>query len=144
MFQQLRQRAAEWHQPLSVAAVDFIRHSTQWSTAAHGRLCRKALRSHTYRCPHNSTTNKEQQHTPTSKAKPFHIKQGTKQGDPLSTLLFNSSLQPIMKPLKNCTETSTVSDLPNTTVTRTFPTSSSQTTFFSTAERLSQTHDHHS
>ena len=58
------------------------------SRAANGRACgNKALRSHTCRCSHTNTEDKQ-----------IHYKRRTKQGDPLCTLLFNSLLQHIMNP----------------------------------------------
>ena len=70
-------------------------HSTRWNTVAYGRLygC-KALRNHTYSDSQSYTTSNEQQCTLT-----------TSSGEPrrethsLSTLLFNSFLRYIMKPL---------------------------------------------
>ena len=88
-FQQLRQRATEWHQPLWVAAIDFkkavdtVEHSSIWM----------ALREQGVYDPQRATV-----HTGV-RSKHFNFERGTKQGDSLSTLSFNSLQQFIMKPL---------------------------------------------
>ena len=63
-------RAAEWHQPLRVAAIDFkrafdtVEHSSVWKPCE-----KKAFRGHTHRCSQSFTTNNEQQYTLTLKTK---------------------------------------------------------------------------
>ena len=73
-------------------------------------------------------------HTDLKKSKHFHLERGTIQGDPLSTLLFNSLLQNIMKPLtgkwKRCDQGVRLAEHdPNTNLS----TSDFQTTFLSSA-----------
>ena len=92
-FQQLRQRATSWHQPLWVAAIDFkkafdaVEHSSVWM----------AMREQCIEEPYVQLLTKlyDQQrasvHTDV-KSKHFHLEQGTKQEDPLQ-LLFKSLLQ---------------------------------------------------
>ena len=90
----------EWRQLLWVAATDFrktfdtVEHSSVW----------KSLREEGIVEPYTQLLTKlhDQQrasvHTDT-KSKNFHLERGTKQGDPLSTLLFKSLLQYLMRPL---------------------------------------------
>ena len=66
-FHQFRERAAEWHQPLWVAAID-ITLSTLLNTAMNGRPWGNTVsRNHTYSNSQRSTTNNEQRCTPTRK-----------------------------------------------------------------------------
>ena len=88
------------HQQSHRVAIDFkksIRHGgTQ--QRMEGLEGSKAPRNHTRSYSQSSTTSSEQQCTMTSKSRHFHFEWGTKQGDPLSTLSFNSLLQYITKP----------------------------------------------
>ena len=100
-FQQLRQRATEWHQRLWVAAIDFKKPSTQ--SVAHSSVW-AALREEGAEEYHTKNYSQKLHkqlraavHTDVKNNKQFHFERGTKQGDPLSTLLY-SLLQYIMKP----------------------------------------------
>ena len=84
-----------------VAAIDFKKPSTQWSTAAcGGPRGNKASRNHTYSDSQSCTTSNERQRTLTLKSKHFHFERGTEQSDQLSTLLFKSLMKP--KKWKRC------------------------------------------
>ena len=108
-------------------------NNTHWTPVSLLIKQASALRSLTYKCSRSFTTKNEQQCTPTSKASNSLSSGGAQQGDPLHTLLFNSLLH-IMKPQSEKVEQRTAeSDLPNVTVTQTFPTSGVHRTFFSAA-----------
>ena len=80
--------------PSEKEALDHSR--AQQRIEGHGN---KTLRRHAYSCSQSSTTNNVRQvHTDVT-SKQFHLEWGTKQGDPLSTLLFNPLQQYNMKPL---------------------------------------------
>ena len=94
VYRVLEQRCREWGVPLYISTIDFtkafdrIKHSALWSSLqfygvkpAYVRLLQRLY------CQHEGTvlTDKE--------SDAFAIKRGTKQGDPLSSLLFNTVLQ---------------------------------------------------
>ena len=120
-------------QPPRVAAVDFKKmHSTQWSTVAFGRLYgEQDIKTHIQLLTILYDQQRSTVHTDV-RSKHFHLKRGTKQGDPLSTLLLNPLLQHLMKSTARKVEQSE-SDLLSTTQTRTSPISGSQTTSLSSA-----------
>ena len=100
IFQQLRQRGAEWHQKHWVAAIDCkkafdtVEYNSVWS----------ALREQDIEEPYIHVLTKlydKQRATVKTdvNSKQFSLKRCTKQGDPLSTLLFDSPLQHITKPV---------------------------------------------
>ena len=69
-FQQLRQIVAEWHMPLWVAAIDFKKGIRQGIQESYTQTLTKL---------HDK--NRAKVHTD-GKSKQFHLKQGTKLGDP--------------------------------------------------------------
>ena len=94
VYRILKQRCREWGVPLYISTIDFtkefdrIKHSAFWSSLqfygikpAYVRLL-KRLYSH-----QKGTVLTDQE------SDVFPIKRGTKQGDPLSSLLFNTVLQ---------------------------------------------------
>ena len=94
VYKLLEQRCREWDVPLCISTIDFtkaferIKHSALWTSLEHNGIgpsyveLLKRLYSHQ---EGTVLTGKE--------SEVFPIKRGTKQGDPLSSLLFNTVLQ---------------------------------------------------
>ena len=89
-FQQFTQRAPEWHQPLGFAAI-----STKTFDTGEDRSMWKALRELGIEEP-DIRLLQVTAHTDV-KSKQAHFSRRTKQGDPLSTLLFNPLPQYIIQ-----------------------------------------------
>ena len=94
VYRVLEQRCREWNVPLYISTIDFtkafdsIKHSAQWkSLRFYGvKPAYVRLRQRLYSQQEGTVlTDKE--------SDVFSIKRGTKQGDPLSSLLFNTVLQ---------------------------------------------------
>ena len=101
-FQQLRQRAAEWNQPLWVAVIRFRKGvSIQSSSASYGCLARARHCGALQKDGHKSVPQTEKQQTAHTDVESMHLhhQRGAKQEDPLSTLLFSSLLQHITNQL---------------------------------------------
>ena len=94
VYRILEQRCREWRVPLHISTIDFtkafdsINHSAFWSSLrfygikpAYVRLLQRL-----YRHEEGTVLTDEESDV-------FPIKRGTKQGDPLSSLLFNTVLQ---------------------------------------------------
>ena len=94
VYRVLEQRCREWGVPLYISTIDFtkafdrIKHSASWKSLqfygvnpAHVRLLQRLYSQQ----EGTVLTDKE--------SDAFPIKRGTKQGDPLSSLLFNTVLQ---------------------------------------------------
>ena len=94
VYRVLEQRCREWNIPLYISTIDFtkafdsIKHSAIWKSLRHYGVKPAYVRllQRLY-SPQKGTvlTDKE--------SDVFSIKRGTKQGDPLSSLLFNTVLQ---------------------------------------------------
>ena len=99
-FHLLRERAREWNQPLWIAALDFkkafdtVEHESLWAALASQGITADYI--HILKRLYSEQTATVQTDTT---SRPFHLLRGTKQGDPLSSLLFNSLLEYIMRPL---------------------------------------------
>ena len=94
-FQQLRPRAAEWHQPLWVPAIDFKKIATVENSlrmeGLTGARHRGTIHTVTHVAPRPTVSNgthggQKQTHPPPA---------GSQAGSPLCTLLFNSLLQSV-------------------------------------------------
>ena len=99
-FHMVRERAREWNQPVWVAALDFkkafdsIEHDSLWS-ALREQGVEPGYVHLMQRLYHDQEATVRTDVTSRS----FSLRRGTKQGDPLSSLLFNAVLQHIMAPL---------------------------------------------
>ena len=97
----LHEHAQEWQVPLWTAAVDFkkafdsISHDRLWQTLQRQNIPQQYIRL--LRCLYEDQTATVKTDT---RSKPFHIERGVKQGDPLSSLLFNAVLEDIFQTLK--------------------------------------------
>ena len=94
VFKILEQRSSEWCVPLYIMTVDFkkafdrIKHKALWKSLVHCRIKPAYVELLTRLCSQQEGTvftDKE--------SDVFPIKRGTKQGDPMSSLLFNTVLQ---------------------------------------------------
>ena len=94
VYKVLEQRCREWNVPLFISTIDFtkafdrIKHSAIWNSLHHygvGPAYVSLLQRLYSRQEGTVLTDKE--------SDAFPIKRGTKQGDPLSSLLFNTVLQ---------------------------------------------------
>ena len=97
----LHERSQEWKLPLWVSAVDFKK---AFDTIDHYHLW-QALRNQQVPVPYiRMLQSLYSQQTATVKtdrlSKEFNIERGVKQGDPLSSLLFNALLEDVFKTLK--------------------------------------------
>ena len=94
VYRMLEQRCREWRIPLYISTIDFtktfhrIRHQSLWTSLADFGIetqCIDLLKMLFTDQKWTVMTDKESDQ--------FEIKRGTKQGDPLSSLLFNTVLQ---------------------------------------------------
>ena len=103
VYRVLEQRCREWGVPLYISTIDFtksfdrIKHSALWNSLhfygvepTYVRLLQRLYRQR----EGTLLTDKE--------SDTFPIKRGTKQGDPLSSLLFNTVLQFFWKAISSC------------------------------------------
>jgi len=97
----LHEQAAEWQLNLWVAAIDFkkafdsINHDKLWQTLKEQHVPSAYIKLLQELYAQQDATVKTDQHS-----RRFNIKRGVKQGDPLSSLLFNALLEHMFKRLK--------------------------------------------
>ena len=94
VYRMLKQRCREWRFPLNISTIDFtkafdrIKNQSLWTSLAHFGIETLYIdllkRLHTDQKGTVMTDKESDQ---------FEIKRGTKQGDPLISLLFNTVLQ---------------------------------------------------
>jgi len=100
-FTCLEEKAREWQRPLWIAALDFkkafdtVEHSCLWEALRQQQVPNSYVKLlHTLYAQQSATVKTDRV------SRPFSIQRGTKQGDPLSSLLFNSLLEHIMSDVK--------------------------------------------
>ena len=94
VYRILKQRCREWNVPLNISTIDFkkafdrIKHSALWSSLQFNGIKPAYVRllQRLYSQQEGTVLTDKESDT-------FPIKRGTKQGDPLSSLLFNTVLQ---------------------------------------------------
>ena len=97
----LHERSQEWQLPLWVSAIDFkkafdtIDHNQLWQALRNQQLPPQYIHLLQSLYSDQTATVKTDQ-----LSRQFHIQRGVKQGDPLSSLLFNALLEDIFKTLK--------------------------------------------
>ena len=98
---QVREKANEWQQPLWVAALDFqkafdtVEHRAIWTA-----LARQGV-PHAYLQLLSALYSNQKCQVRTDKlSQSFDLQRGTKQGDPLSSMLFNAVLEDTLRDVK--------------------------------------------
>ena len=97
----IHEKSQEWQLPLWVSAVDFkkafdtIDHNELWQALHHQSIPPSYIRLFQLLYSDQTATIKTD-----TMSKQFHIQRGVKQGDPLSSLLFNALLEHVFKQLK--------------------------------------------
>jgi hypothetical protein len=101
-FALIQEKAHEWQRPVMVAVFDFkkafdcVEHECLWNALERQGVpdCYIQLLSNLYKG--------QTGHVRTDRvSKPYDIMRGTKQGDPLSSILFNALLEDIMREVKH-------------------------------------------
>ena len=98
----LKEKAHEWQRNIWVAAIDFkkafdcVDHRRLWETLRNQNIPDPYVRLLKSLYANQMATVKTDK-----RSKEFNIERGVKQGDPLSSLLFNAVLEDLFKTLKN-------------------------------------------